>query len=87
MEMRTKEILSKKFESLKENFSSVEEEIHTNIDEIDECLEILRTNDGDISSVPIDDEEMEEYRNSELRQIRFDSIKEGEKVHQIVDGD
>ncbi|KAL6575629.1 hypothetical protein OROHE_001006 [Orobanche hederae] len=81
-EMRTKEILLKKFESLKENFSSVKEEIHTKIDEIDECLEILRTNDEDIPLVPIGDEEMEEFRNSELRQIRFDSIKEGEKVNE-----
>ncbi|KAL6493963.1 hypothetical protein OROGR_031872 [Orobanche gracilis] len=81
-EMRTKEIVLKKFESLKEKFSSVKEEIHSKIDEIDECLEILRTDDEDIPLVPIDDDEMEEFRNSELRQIRFDSIKEGEKVHE-----
>lgn len=81
-EMRTKEILLKKFESLNANFSSIIEEIQTNIDEIDECLEILRTKDEDMPLVPIDDEEMEEFRNSELRQIRLDSLREGEKVQE-----
>ncbi|KAK6158880.1 hypothetical protein DH2020_006194 [Rehmannia glutinosa] len=82
-EMKTKEILLKKFESLKANFSSLKEEIHSKIDEIDECLEILRTKDDeDMSLVPMDDGEMEEFRNSELRQIRLDSLREGEKVHE-----
>ncbi|KAK4418508.1 UV-stimulated scaffold protein A [Sesamum alatum] len=30
----------------------------------------------------IDDEDMEEFRNSELRQIRLDSLREGEKVQE-----
>ncbi|KAI3444404.1 hypothetical protein Pfo_001069 [Paulownia fortunei] len=81
-EMRTKEILLKKFESLKANFSSIKEEIQSKVDEIDECLEILRTKDEDMALVPIDDEEMEEFRNSELRQIRLDSLREGEKVQE-----
>ncbi|KAL7121573.1 hypothetical protein ACP275_02G190300 [Erythranthe tilingii] len=81
-EMRTKEILLKKFEFLKANFSSIKEEIQTNTDEIDECLEILRTNDEDMPLVPVDNEDMEEFRNSELRQIRLDSLKEGEKVRE-----
>ncbi|KAL3651152.1 hypothetical protein CASFOL_007555 [Castilleja foliolosa] len=85
-EIRTKEILLKKFESLKENFSSLKEEILSKIDEINECLEILRTEDDDEANIPLaptnDDEEMEEFRNSELRQIRLDSIREGEKVHE-----
>ncbi|XP_051146036.1 UV-stimulated scaffold protein A homolog [Andrographis paniculata] len=81
-EIKTKEILLKKFESLKANFPSVKEEIKSKIDEIDGCLEILRAKDEDMSLAPMDEEEMEEYRNPELRQIRIDSLKEGEKVQE-----
>lgn len=81
-EMRTREILLKKFESLKANFSSIKEEIQTNIDEIDECLGILRTKDDDVQLDSIDDEEMDVFYNSELRQIRLDSLREGEKVRE-----
>lgn len=31
---------------------------------------------------PLDDEEFEEFRSSELRQVRLDSLKEGEKIHE-----
>ncbi|KAL0428730.1 UNVERIFIED_CONTAM: UV-stimulated scaffold protein A [Sesamum radiatum] len=78
-EMRTKEILLKKFESFRTNFSSIKEEIQSNIDEIDECLEILRKKDEDMPLASTDDEDMEEFRNSELRQIRLDSLREGKK--------
>ncbi|KAG8391949.1 hypothetical protein BUALT_Bualt01G0240200 [Buddleja alternifolia] len=81
-EMRTKEILLKKFESLKANLPTTKEEIQSEIDEIGECLDILKTRDEDMPLAPIDDEEMEEFRNSELRQIRLDSLKEGEKFHE-----
>ncbi|GFP91899.1 uv-stimulated scaffold protein a homolog [Phtheirospermum japonicum] len=84
-EIRSKEILLKKFESLKENLSSLKDEIRSKIDEIDECLEILQMED-DGDNIPLattnDDEEMEEFRNSELRQIRLDSLREGVKVHE-----
>ncbi|KAL0426129.1 UNVERIFIED_CONTAM: UV-stimulated scaffold protein A [Sesamum radiatum] len=78
-EMRTKEILLKKFESCRTKFSSIKEEIQSNIDEIDECLEILRKKDEDMPLASTDDEDMEEFRNSELRQIRLDSLREGKK--------
>ncbi|XP_047962738.1 UV-stimulated scaffold protein A homolog [Salvia hispanica] len=79
-EMRTRDILLKKFESLKENFSSIKEEIQANIDEIDECLGILRMKDDGMQFDPVDNEEMEEFYNSELHQIRLDSLREAEKV-------
>ncbi|KAG6427211.1 hypothetical protein SASPL_111452 [Salvia splendens] len=79
-EMRTRDILLKKFESLKANFSSIKEEIHANIDEIDECLGILRMKDDDMQFDPVDNEEMEEFYNSELHQIRLDSLREAKKV-------
>lgn len=81
-EMKTREILLKKFESLKANFSSIKEEIQINIDEIDECLEILATDDDDIPFDQLDDEEMEEFHNSELRQLRLEALREGEKIHE-----
>lgn len=34
---------------------------------------------------PLDDEEFEEFRSSELRQVRLDSLKEGEKIHEDED--
>ncbi|KAJ8529297.1 hypothetical protein K7X08_036132 [Anisodus acutangulus] len=80
-EMRTKEILLKKFETLKENLASLKDEIQSTVDEIGECLNILSTKDEeDILLAPLDDEEIVEFRNSELRQIRLDSLKEGEKI-------
>ncbi|KAL1549745.1 UV-stimulated scaffold protein A [Salvia divinorum] len=79
-EMRTRDILLKKFEFLKENFSAIKEEIQANIDEIDECLGILRMKDDDMQFDPVDNEEMEEFCNSELHQIRLDSLRESKKV-------
>lgn len=83
-ELRSKEILRNKFETLKENLSSIKEEIQSTIDEIGECLEIVRTKEEleNILLGPLDDEDFEEYRPSELRQIRLDSLKEGEKIHE-----
>ncbi|KAM3218740.1 hypothetical protein T459_22021 [Capsicum annuum] len=80
-ETRTKEILLKKFETLKENLASIKDEIQSTVDEIGECLNILSTKDEeDILFPPLDDTEIVEFRNSELRQIRLDSLKEGEKI-------
>ncbi|KAM7508564.1 hypothetical protein LguiA_019017 [Lonicera macranthoides] len=84
-EMRTKEILVNKFEMLKASYSSIKDEIQLTIDEIGECLEIISTKDENMPLAPLDDEEMEEFRNSELRQIRLDSLKEGEKVQEDSD--
>ncbi|KAL8499672.1 hypothetical protein ACS0TY_019589 [Phlomoides rotata] len=82
-EMKTREILLKKFESFKANFTSMKEEIQINIDEIDECLEILATEDDDIPFDLLDNEEMEEFQyNSELRQLRLEALREGEKLHE-----
>ncbi|CAK9165768.1 unnamed protein product [Ilex paraguariensis] len=82
-EMRTKEILLNKFETLKESFSSLKDEIQSTIDEISGCLGIIDTKDQNVPLVPVDDDdEMEEFRNSELRQIRLDSLREGDKVQE-----
>lgn len=80
-EMRTKEILLKKFETLKDNLASIKDEIQSTVDEIGECLNILSTKDEEDILLPsLDDEDIVEFRNSELRQIRLDSLKEGEKI-------
>lgn len=81
-EMRTKEILLGKFVNLKENFSLLKDEIQLTVDEIEECLNILTAKDETMQLGYFDDEEMVEYRSSELRQIRMDSIKEGEKIQE-----
>ncbi|KAM3282529.1 UV-stimulated scaffold protein A [Capsicum chacoense] len=80
-ETRTKEILLKKFETLKENLASIKDEIQSTVDEIGVCLNILSTKDEeDILFPPLDDTEIVEFRNSELRQIRLDSLEEGVKI-------
>lgn len=83
-EMRTKEILRNKFGMLQQNFSSIKEEIQSTMDEIGECLDILCAKEEKVLLAPLD-EDMEEIHSSELRQIRFDSLKEGEKVHENND--
>ncbi|XP_047335339.1 UV-stimulated scaffold protein A homolog [Impatiens glandulifera] len=85
-EAGTKELLLNKFENLKSNIHSIREQIQSTVDEIKECLEII-TSRGEIMPIgPLDDEEeVEEFQSSELRKIRLDSLKEGEKVHE--DGD
>lgn len=84
-EMKTKEILLNKFEMLRQNFSLIKEEIQSTIDEILECLDIIRVKEENMLLDPIDDEDFEEFHSSELRQIRLDSLKEGEKVHENND--
>lgn len=85
-ELRTKEILKGKFETLRESLPSMREEMQSTIDEIGECIEILRANKGEgAGMVPLDDDEDEDFehvRNPELRQIRLDSLKEADKVHE-----
>lgn len=84
-EMRSKEILLNKFETLQGNFSSIKDEIWSTIDEIGECLDILRTKDESMPLNHLEDEDTEEFHFSELRQIRLDSLKEGDKVHEDSD--
>ncbi|GFY81525.1 hypothetical protein Acr_01g0013340 [Actinidia rufa] len=85
-EVRTKEILVKKFETLMETFSSIKDEVQSTIDEIGECLEIVTASDEPMPvGLLLDDDEMEEFRSSELQQIRLDSLKEGDKVQETSD--
>ncbi|KAL5571433.1 hypothetical protein UlMin_021030 [Ulmus minor] len=85
-EKRTKEILLKKFETLKESFSSIKDEIQSTIDEIGECLDIVRSGDENkFLGIPLDEEDFEEIRSSELRQIRLEALEIGEKVHENND--
>uniref|UniRef100_A0A6M2EC70 UV-stimulated scaffold protein A C-terminal domain-containing protein n=1 Tax=Populus davidiana TaxID=266767 RepID=A0A6M2EC70_9ROSI len=80
-EMRTKEISANKFEALKENLSSLKEEIRETVDEIGECLQIVKNNEENVVIGALDDDEdFEEFHPLELRQLRLDSLKEGEKV-------
>ncbi|CAH9123661.1 unnamed protein product [Cuscuta epithymum] len=87
-EMRTREILLKKFGTFKENFCSIKDEIHSTTDEISTCLDILNSKDEDegMPLVPLDDEEeVDEFRNYELRQLRLDCLVDGEKVRESTD--
>ncbi|KAF2305721.1 hypothetical protein GH714_007775 [Hevea brasiliensis] len=83
-EMRSKEILQSKFEILKGNLSSIKEEIQSTLDEIGECLEIVRTEQETMPPGPLDDEDFVEFRPSELRQIRLDSLREEKRFMRTV---
>ncbi|XVF22371.1 hypothetical protein REPUB_Repub12eG0166700 [Reevesia pubescens] len=85
-ERRTQEILQNKFETLKMNFSSIKEEMQSTVDEIGECLDIVRTQEESLPlGLLLDDEDFVEFHSSELRQIRLESLKEGVKVHENSD--
>lgn len=82
-EMRTREILLKKFNALKETLTSIKEEVLSAIDEIEQCLDIVRTRDELLPPRLIDDED--EFHSHELLQIRLASLKEGERVNESKD--
>ncbi|CAI9292081.1 unnamed protein product [Lactuca saligna] len=86
-ELRTKEILLKKYELLNSNLPSIKHEVKSMVDEINECLEILQScKEPNLPLSPINEEEEEEYfeefRSLELRQIRDNSLKEADKVQE-----
>ena len=83
-DIRSKEILQKKYENLQENFSSIKAEILSTLDQLEECHGlILKREDAevDISSFSGEDEP-EEFSCPELLRIRQESLKEGEKVYE-----
>ncbi|XP_038682696.1 UV-stimulated scaffold protein A homolog [Tripterygium wilfordii] len=84
-EIRSKEIILNKFESLRTNLFAIKEEIQSTIDEIEECLDIVCLEEESIPADLLDDEDFEEFHSSELYQIRLDSLKEGKKVHEDSD--
>ncbi|CAN8253980.1 unnamed protein product [Cochlearia groenlandica] len=82
-EMKTKEIQRKKFDSLRDTFGLLKDEIDVTIKGIKECLEIVqwRGDDGIPLSI-LDEDDYEEIRCSHLRQIRLDSLKQSDKVEE-----
>ncbi|CAL9134331.1 unnamed protein product [Musa textilis] len=85
-EMRTQNLLSSKFENLKDNFSSIKREIQLTIDEIGECLEIINEKEEEFNLHNFsEDDEVGEFQSLTLRQIRLDSLKEGQKVQEDND--
>ncbi|KAL2349443.1 hypothetical protein Fmac_003443 [Flemingia macrophylla] len=84
-ERRSKEILLTKYESLKDDFSSIKGGILSIMDEIDECLEILHAKQDSVSDDILDSEELGDYRSLELQQLRLEALKEGKKVYENSD--
>lgn len=84
-EMRSKEILLNKYESLKEKFSSIKGDILSTMDEIDGCLDILHSKQELESDDILDDEELDDFRSLELQQLRREALNEGEKVYESSD--
>ncbi|KAI3953434.1 hypothetical protein MKW92_034696 [Papaver armeniacum] len=82
-EIRSKEILLKKFETLSQNLSSIKDEIQTTVEEIRQCLDILRTNEADdIMLDTPEEDEVEDFRCSSLMEIRLESLRESEKLRE-----
>ncbi|KAM6583862.1 hypothetical protein CsatB_010864 [Cannabis sativa] len=85
-ERRSKEIVLNKYEALKGNFSSMEDEIQTTINEIGECLDIVRSGEKPpVALECIDEDDFVEIHSVELRQLRITTLEEGEKVHESID--
>ncbi|XP_077226933.1 uncharacterized protein LOC143860250 [Tasmannia lanceolata] len=84
-EMRSNEILLSKFETLREVFSSIKSEIQTTVDEIGECLDIVRVKEDGLMETDTIEDKAEEYSTSVLHQIRLASLKEGENVYENGD--
>ncbi|KAK7338065.1 hypothetical protein VNO77_18662 [Canavalia gladiata] len=84
-ERKSKAILLSKYESLKENSSSIKGGILSTMDEIDECLDILHSKQESMSDDILDNEELDEFRSLELQQIRLEALKEGDKVYENSD--
>lgn len=84
-ERRSKEILLKKYETLKENFSSMKDEIQTTINEIRECLDIVRNGEETMMLESLDEDDFVEFHSIELRQLRLSTLEEGEKVHENLE--
>ncbi|KAI0496733.1 hypothetical protein KFK09_023057 [Dendrobium nobile] len=80
--LRTMQILLNKFEYLKENFTSIKFDIQSTVDEIGECLEIANAKEENAFEFPVDGDEVEELNSLTLRQIRLESLREGEKVQE-----
>ncbi|XP_020576429.1 UV-stimulated scaffold protein A homolog isoform X2 [Phalaenopsis equestris] len=80
--LRTMQILLNKFEYLKENFSSIKFDIQSTVEEVEECLEIANVKEGNTLDFPVNDDEFEELNSLALRQIRLESLKEGDKVQE-----
>ncbi|XP_057721424.1 UV-stimulated scaffold protein A homolog [Arachis stenosperma] len=82
-ERKSKEILLKKYEFLKENVSSIEGGIMSTVEEIDECLDILHSEHESMSDDILDDDDDDAaFRSLELQRIRLDALREGEKVYE-----
>ncbi|KAL9320484.1 hypothetical protein ACSQ67_012323 [Phaseolus vulgaris] len=84
-ERRSKEILLSKYESLKENSSSIKGGILSTMDEIDECLDILQAKQECVSDDILDSDEHGDFHSLELQQLRLEALKEGEKVYENSD--
>ncbi|KAI4325161.1 hypothetical protein MLD38_030581 [Melastoma candidum] len=81
-EMRTREILLRKFEGLKANFSTMKEEVRSTVNEIEECLTIARAKEeAEVQPLP-NDEDLADFQSRELLQLRLASLKEGKRVHE-----
>ncbi|XP_076898683.1 UV-stimulated scaffold protein A homolog isoform X2 [Bidens hawaiensis] len=82
-ELKTKEILLKKYELLKSNIASIKDEVNSIVDEISECLDIIISNkEENVALDPIDEDELEVFRNRELRTIRENALTEADKVQE-----
>ncbi|XP_068646123.1 UV-stimulated scaffold protein A homolog [Aristolochia californica] len=82
-EVRSKEILTSKFQTLKDNFPLIKNEIESTMHEIEECVKIVRSEEDTFEPAGVVlDESAEEIRNSSLIQIRLAALREGEKLHE-----
>lgn len=87
-EIRSKEILLSKFETLRGSFSSIKGEIQLALDEVRECLDIVVVKEDEFVPLASDEEEgFVEFRSLAIQQIRLESLKEGKRVRENSDNE
>lgn len=84
-ERRSKVILLNKYETLRESFPFMKDEIQSTINEIGECLDIVQSGREQVVLDSVDEEDFDEFRCIEMQQIRLSTLKEGEKVRENSD--
>ncbi|RWR96442.1 UV-stimulated scaffold protein A isoform X1 [Cinnamomum micranthum f. kanehirae] len=85
-EIRSKEILLSKFETLRGSYSSIKGEIQSALDEITECLDIVRVKEDEFVPMgSVEEDGVVEFRSFSFQQLRLVSLKEGKRVHENSD--
>lgn len=87
---RSQELLRSKFQTLSQNFPAFKSEVHSTINEIERCFEILKQQQEEKDKLGVEDFEEYEYTSStsaKLRRIREEAMNEEQKLVESRDNE